>query len=318
LNSGFSKIVSSGTTPSGKKIKVVKPYLQTKKYKFNKKTIEYQIKYYEKIIDKFLSKLKKSLNENAWDGQWFERAITDDGKVLGSSKNEECRIDSIAQSWSIISNAGDKEKQVEAFLNAEKYLIDKKNKVLKLLTPSFDKSDLNPGYIRRYINGVRENGGQYTHGSLWLVWAATLLRYNDKAFEYYKMFSPIVHSNNRYEADKYMVEPYVIVADIYGEDNLIGKGGWTWYTGASAWFYKIGIENILGFKIKEGRISIKPCVQSDWNEFKIRYVYGEAIYNITVKRGKEEKFIFNGVEIPEKEIKLVDNRKINDIEVGFV
>ena len=269
-------------------------------------------------VEKILGELRKSLNNKAWNGEWFKRAITDSGKVLGSPKNEECRIDSIAQSWSIISNTVSADKQVAAFESVEKYLIDFENKVFKLLTPSFDKSNLNPGYIRRYINGVRENGGQYTHGSIWLVWAATILGYNDKAFEYYTMFNPINHSADMAEADKYMVEPYVIVADIYGENNLVGKGGWTWYTGASAWFYKIGIENILGLQIKDDRISIKPSVPSDWNEYKIRYVYGESVYNITVKKSTEDKFIFNGIEIPEKEIKLVDNGKINDVEVRYI
>ena len=268
-------------------------------------------------VEKILAELKKSLNNKAWNGEWFKRAITDSGKVIGSPKNEECKIDSIAQSWSVISNAVSKDKQIESFSSVEKYLIDYENKVFKLLTPSFDKSNLNPGYIRRYINGVRENGGQYTHGSIWLIWAATILGYSDKAFDYYTMFNPINHSNNKEEADKYMVEPYVIAADIYGEDNLVGKGGWTWYTGASTWFYKIGIENILGLKIRDGRISVKPCVPKDWNEYKIRYMYGESVYNITVKRATEDKFVFNGIEIPEKEIKLVDNGKINDIEVTF-
>lgn len=317
MNSGFRKIVQLGTGCFCQKIRGLRLEITNKKYKLNKRTIEFQVKYYNKWIENFLTRLKKALNEKAWDGKWFIRAITDDGKILGTNKNEECKIDSIAQSWSIISNAGDIEKQKEAFMNAEKYLIDNKNKILKLLTPSFDRSDLNPGYIRRYINGVRENGGQYTHGSLWLVWAAILLNYNDKAFEYYKMFNPIVHSKDKDDADKYMVEPYVIVADIYSEDNLQGKGGWTWYTGASAWFYKIGIENILGFKIENERISIKPNVPKTWNEYKIRYVFGNSIYNVYVKRNKIEKFMFNGREIPEKQIKLVDNGRINDIEIGF-
>lgn len=285
------------------------------KYKLNISTYELQIMLSYKLIIKIMKNFEKSINENAWDGKWFNRAITDEGKIIGTAKAEECKIDCIAQSWSIISKSVDKEKQQIAFASAEKYLVDKENKIIKLLTPSFDKGDLNPGYIRAYTNGVRENGGQYTHGSLWLVLAAVMLGYNDKAYDLYKMFIPINHSLDKNEADKYMVEPYVIVADIYGEGNLIERGGWTWYTGASAWFYKIGIEYILGIKIRNGKLSIKPCIPQEWNEYNVRYVYGNSIYNIVVRRKNEEHFYLNKIEIPEKEIKLIDNGKINDIEV---
>lgn len=287
-------------------------------YTLNSKTYEIQISLSYKLIVELMKNFRNCINEKAWDGEWFNRAYNDDGKIIGTSKGEECIIDCIAQSWSIISNSADKEKQRIAFESVEKYLVDKENKMVKLLTPSFDRSDLNPGYIRAYTNGVRENGGQYTHGSLWLVWAATMLGYKEKVHELYKMFIPINHSLDKDEADKYMVEPYVIVADIYGEENLIGRGGWTWYTGASAWFYKIGIEYILGMKIKEGRLSIKPCVPENWNEYKIRYVYGSAVYNIVVKRKKEKGFFLNGIEIPNGEIKLIDNGRINDVEVHFL
>ena len=289
-----------------------------KRYKLNQETFNNQLKLFFKIINKLLLNFRKNLNTKAWDGEWFHRAITDEGKILGTSKNQECKIDCIAQSWSIISNAVSKDKQVIAFESAEKHLIDFENKIIKLLTPSFDKSSLNPGYIRQYVNGVRENGGQYTHGSLWMVWAAVLLGYREKAFEYYKMFIPINHSLDKIEADKYMVEPYVIAADIYGEGNLIGKGGWTWYTGASAWFYKIGIEYILGLKIRDDRLSVMPCVPQEWNEYKIRYLYGNTVYNVMIRRADTERFLLNGIEIPEKEIKLVDNGKINDVEVDFM
>lgn len=299
------------------KILKVRELSENSKFYINNKTYCYQQKFVLSLIELILVELRKNLEQKAWDGEWFIRAINDEGKILGTSKNTECRIDSIAQSWSVISNAVSLKKQVQAFENVEKYLIDKESKILKLLTPAFDKSDINPGYIREYINGIRENGGQYTHGALWFVWAATILGYNDKAFEYYKMFNPINHALSKIEADIYKVEPFVIAADIYGEKNLLGRGGWTWYTGASAWLYRIGIENILGLKIQNDKLSIKPCVPNNWNDYKIRYIYGESIYNIEVKRSETDKFILNGIEIEEKEIKLVDNGKINDIVVYF-
>ncbi len=173
----------------------------------------------------------------------------DDGKVLGSRENTECKIDSIAQSWSVISNAGDDYKRQKAMENVEKYLIDKEAGVIKLLDPPFEKGDLEPGYIKAYLPGVRENGGQYTHSAIWTVIAFAELNQNLRANKYYKMINPIEHSNSKEKAEIYKVEPYVIVADVYGASNLIGQGGWTWYTGSASWFYKAGIENILGLKI---------------------------------------------------------------------
>ncbi|MDE5830487.1 MAG: hypothetical protein K2H53_02115 [Clostridia bacterium] len=199
-------------------------------------------------------KLKIALNTKGWDGAWFKRAFTDDGKVLGSSKNTECRIDSIAQSWSAISKAGDSYKIKKAMESLERYLIDKESGIIKLLDPPFEKSDLEPGYIKSYLPGVRENGGQYTHSAIWAVIAFTLLNLNKQAINYYKMINPIEHSNSKEKAEIYKVEPYVIVADVYGASNLLGQGGWTWYTGSSSWFYKAGIEYILGLKIRKRSI----------------------------------------------------------------
>lgn len=195
--------------------------------------------------------LKVALNDNGWDGNWFKRAFTDDGKILGSHKNEECRIDSIAQSWAVISNAGDKDKVVLAMQNLEKYLMDKETGIIKLLDPPFENSDLEPGYIKAYLPGVRENGGQYTHAAIWAIIAFAILGMNDKALSSYKMINPIEHSNSEDKAEKYKVEPYVIAADVYGASNLLGRGGWTWYTGSSGWFYKAGIEYILGLKVEK-------------------------------------------------------------------
>ena len=195
---------------------------------------------YEKIKEN----LKRALNTNGWDGRWYKRAFMDDGNTLGSMENEECRIDSIAQSWSVISNAGDNDKKYISMESLENHLIDRENGIIKLLDPPFEKGKLEPGYIKAYLPGVRENGGQYTHAAIWVIIAEALLGFGDKATELYRMVNPIEHARTKETCNKYKVEPYVIPADIYGCNNLAGRGGWTWYTGSSSWYYKAGIEYI--------------------------------------------------------------------------
>ena len=274
------------------------------------------IEKYEKVKEN----LKKSLNEKGWDGRWFKRAFTDDGESIGSIENEECRIDSISQSWGVISGTAENVKQYTSMENLENYLIDRENGLIKLLDPPFDKSKIEPGYIKAYLPGVRENGGQYTHAAMWAISAFAKLGFGDKAVEYYTMINPIEHSKTLDAAKKYKVEPYVIAADIYEAKGLEGRGGWTWYTGSSSWFCKVGLEDILGLNIKNGVLRIKPCISKDWKEYSIRYKYGNTIYNIKVKNpnGKNigvEKFILNGKEILDKEIKLIDDESINEIEI---
>ena len=274
------------------------------------------------LVDQYkdiLNMLKKSLNKEGWDGRWYRRAYTDGGEVLGSTKNEECRIDSIAQSWAVISNAGDNDKKYIAMEALEKYLINKEIGIIKLLDPPFEKGDLNPGYIKSYLPGVRENGGQYTHSAIWVIIAFAKLKLENKASEYFNMINPIEHSNTKDRADRYKIEPYVIPADIYGSQNLLGRGGWSWYTGSASWYYICGIEYILGLKIENGKLTINPCIPTDWREYFIQYKYGESIYNIKIKNiyqtNKMQKIICNSEEIKEKEIKLIDNNRINEIEI---
>ncbi|MBO5478240.1 MAG: hypothetical protein J6A04_00690 [Clostridia bacterium] len=270
--------------------------------------------------EKLQHELKRNLNNQGWDGRWFRRAYTDDGNILGSIQNEECKIDSIAQTWSVISGAGDNDKKYISMESLENYLVDKQNGIIKLLDPAFEKSSLEPGYIKAYLPGVRENGGQYTHAAIWTIIAEAILGFGDKATEYFRMINPIEHARTKEAMARYKVEPYVVAADVYGVGNLAGRGGWTWYTGSSSWLYKAGIEYILGLKIMEGVLSINPAISSEWKEYSIRYEYKTSIYNIKVKNpnGKNtgvDKFIVNGEEIPEKKIKLIDNGKINEIEI---
>ena len=203
----------------------------------------------------------------------------------------------------------------------ENHLIDTENGIIKLLDPPFDKTKLEPGYIKSYLPGVRENGGQYTHAAIWVIIAYTILGLGDKAVDYYRLINPIEHARTKETATKYKVEPYVIPADIYGANNLKGRGGWTWYTGSSSWFCKCGLENILGLKVQDGILKIEPCISSKWEEYSIRYRFKTNIYNIKVKNtngrctGENQTFYLNGKEIKEKQIKLEDNNETVEIEI---
>ena len=265
---------------------------------------------------KIMHDLKSALNSNGWDGRWFRRAFTDNGDILGSIQNDECRIDGISQSWSVISNAGDNDKKYIAMSSLENYLVDKENGLIKLLDPPFEHGNLNPGYIQNYLPGTRENGGQYTHGAVWAIIAETLLGNAEKAMELYKMINPIEHSKTYELMQKYKVEPYVICADIYGKGNLAGRGGWTWYTGSSSWYFNAGIEYILGMKIENGNITIKPSIPKEWKEYKIKYNYKDTIYNITVRNFSEKntvddssKIYLNNKEQISKQIPLEENSR---------
>ncbi len=271
-------------------------------------------------LNKIKLGLKKNLNSNAWDGRWFKRAFCDDGAVLGTIENEECKIDSIAQSWSVISNAGDNDKKYISMESLENYLIDRENGIIKLLDPPFEKSKLEPGYIKAYLPGVRENGGQYTHAAVWTIIAETMLGFGDKALELYRMINPIEHARTKDAVNKYKVEPYVIAADIYGAKNLAGRGGWTWYTGSSSWYYIAGIEYILGLKVKKGMLTVNPCIPKDWKEYSIRYRFGNSLYKIKVRNDNSkstgvEKVLLNGNEVESKAVKLVQNGGVYDIDI---
>ena len=270
---------------------------------------------YREIMDR----LRNYLNNNGWDGRWYKRAFADNGDVYGSMENEECKIDSIAQSWSVISGVGEENKKISAMESLEKHLVDTENGIIKLLDPPFYKGKLEPGYIKAYLPGVRENGGQYTHAAIWAIIAEAMLGKGDKAVELYRMITPIEHSRTKEAANKYKVEPYVIAADVYSYQNLAGCGGWTWYTGSSSWYYLAGIQYLLGLNINHNIMTIRPCIPKEWEEYSIRFKFGESIYNIKVKNPNRkntgvERVILDGTEI-EKEIKLDGSGKIFNIEV---
>ena len=216
--------------------------------------------------------------------------------------------------------AGDNDKKYISMQSLENHLVDKENGIIKLLDPPFDKSDLEPGYIKAYVPGTRENGGQYTHGAIWAIIALSLLGFGNKAVEWYRMINPIEHSRTKDASKKYKVERYVIAADIAGQRNLAGRGGWTWYTGSSSWMYEAGIKYLLGLRIENNVLHMEPCIPNDWKEYSIKYQYGNSRYHIRVsnqngKCSSINSFKVNGEEIPEKQIVLNKNGGVYNIEV---
>lgn len=228
-------------------------------------------------------KLKTALEENAWDGDWYIRAYFDDGTPLGSARNDECRIDSIAQSWGVISGVADKQRAVRAMAAVEAHLIRRGDGLVLLFAPPFDHGTHDPGYIKGYVPGVRENGGQYTHAALWTLIAYARLGEGDRAGELFSLLNPINHALTRAGLHKYRVEPYVAAGDIYALPPHTGRGGWTWYTGSAAWMYRAGLESILGFQLQGDRLRIDPCIPRDWREFEIICRHGTARYRIKVE-----------------------------------
>jgi cellobiose phosphorylase len=241
----------------------------------------------EKISDykQNINFIKENLEKYAWDGKWYRRAYFDNGTPLGSEQNDECKIDSLAQTWSIISGGGDDERKKEAMDSLEKYLVKEEEKIVLLLTPAFDNSTLEPGYIKGYVPGVRENGAQYTHAAIWAIIAMAKLGDGDKAGKLFNIINPINHSTNKKESEIYKVEPYVIAADVYNKEPYVGRGGWTWYTGAAGWMFRAGVESILGLKMK-GNVgfTIEPVIPSEWNEFEMTFKHDDSEYSIKVKR----------------------------------
>jgi cyclic beta-1,2-glucan synthetase len=242
----------------------------------------YQMTERSQRYGRHLEKLRKGL-ERAWDGDWYRRAYFDDGTPLGSAQNDECRIDSIAQTWAVISGVAESHRAARAMAAVNEYLIRRGDGLISLFTPPFDKSKLDPGYIKGYVPGVRENGGQYTHAALWTVIAFAMLGDGDLAGELFALLNPINHSSTRAGLHKYKVEPYVAMADVYAVPPHTGRGGWTWYTGSAGWMYRSVIEYILGFKLAGDRLRIDPCIPRGWRDFEITYRRGGTTYRIKVE-----------------------------------
>jgi cyclic beta-1,2-glucan synthetase len=269
---------------------------------------------------KYLENLRKALEEKGWDGDWYRRAYFDDGTPLGSARNEECRIDSIAQSWSVISGASDPYRMGRAMAAVEEYLIRRGDGLVILFTPPFDKGNLDPGYIKGYVPGVRENGGQYTHAAIWTIIAYSILGDGERAGELFALLNPINHSSTRAGLHKYKVEPYVAVGDVYAVPPHNGRGGWTWYTGSAGWMYRAGLESILGFKLQHDRLEINPCVPRWWRDFEITYRRGRAVYRIKVENplGVSRGVVVvevDGTEQTGNAINLIDDEKTHNVRI---
>ena len=227
--------------------------------------------------------LKASLEQHGWDGDWYRRAYFDDGAPLGSVANNECRIDSIAQSWAVISEAAEPARAARAMAAVDKFLVRRDEKLVLLFTPPFVSPAQNPGYVNDYPAGIRENGGQYTHGAIWSVLAVAMQGDGDKAHELMSILNPIHHSDSSTEIHRYKVEPYVVSADIYSEPPLVGRGGWTWYTGSAGWMYNVGLEWLLGFRVRGEHLVLDPCIPHEWPGFEIVFRHRSSRYEISVK-----------------------------------
>ena len=222
-------------------------------------------------------KLKVTLNEKGWDGAWYLRAFYDDGTPIGSSLTEECKIDAISQAWSIFSGVASDERGKQSLQAVEQHLISEEGRFIRLLTPPFDKTEKDPGYIKGYIPGVRENGGQYTHAALWTVKAFAALGMGEKAVHYLNMINPINHALDKASADCYKVEPYVVAADVYAEDPLTGQGGWTWYTGSAGWMYRVALESILGVQFSGDSLLLNPAISENWEGFTVELLLDDQV-----------------------------------------
>ena len=276
---------------------------------------------FSKQCESEVDRLRRSIEEHGWDGEWYLRAFFDDGTPLGSAESPECQIDSIAQSWSVLSGAGDAGHSRMAMEAVDKYLVRRDDALIQLLDPPFDKSDLNPGYIKGYVPGVRENGGQYTHGAIWAAMAFAALGDSRRAWELLSMINPVNHGNSAEGIEKYKVEPYVVAADVYAVPPHTGRGGWTWYTGSAAWMYRLIVESLLGLKLEADKLSFAPCLPAHWDGFTVHYRFRETIYHIRVMQKKQsgEKeavtVTVDGVAQPGKVITLVDDGQEHAVEV---
>jgi cyclic beta-1,2-glucan synthetase len=267
------------------------------------------------------SLLKGSLEDEAWDGDWYLRAYFDDGTPLGSAAGDACRIDSIAQSWGVISGAAEPARARRAMASVEEHLVREGDGLVVLLTPPFDHTLLEPGYIKGYLPGVRENGGQYTHAAAWTVIAFATLGDGDKAAALFSILNPINHTRTRAGLDRYKVEPYVVAGDVYAEPPHVGRGGWTWYTGSAGWMYRAGLESILGFRLRGVRLVVDPCIPRAWPGFSIAFRYRSARYDIRVENPRGVARGVSTVEVdgaslpPNGGIPLADDQNIHQVRI---
>jgi cellobiose phosphorylase len=265
------------------------------------------------------SRLRGNIEEHCWDGEWYLRAFFDDGTAIGSAANSECRIDSISQSWSILSGAGTTQRTETARESVYRHLVRAKSRLILLLDPPFDKTHLEPGYIKGYVPGVRENGGQYTHSAIWTVMAAAARGDRKRAWDLFSLINPVAHGATPKDIETYRVEPYVVAADVYGVEPHVGRGGWSWYTGSAGWMYRLILESLLGLHLEVDTLKFSPCLPEDWTQIKIRYRYRGTHYGITVRNcgagSLIKRILQDGVESSNDFVALVDDGQDHQVEV---
>jgi len=264
--------------------------------------------------------VQENIERHAWDGQWYLRAFFDSGAPLGSQANQECQIDSLPQSWSVLSGAGNPSRSRQALESVDARLVRRDAGLIQVLDPPFDRSPLNPGYIKGYIPGVRENGGQYTHGAVWTAMAFALLGEGERAWELFTLLNPVHHGGTPEQIAIYKVEPYVVAADVYAVAPHEGRGGWTWYTGSAGWMYRLLVESLLGVHLEGDRLRLSPLLPKAWESFKIHYRYRQTVYHITfTRRGGDDthapRLVLDGEELSGETLPLRDDRQEHAVEV---
>jgi cyclic beta-1,2-glucan synthetase len=271
------------------------------------------------------AKLRLNIEENAWDGEWYRRAYFDSGEPLGSALNPECKIDALPQSWAVLSGAAPQDRSTVAMNSVERFLVRRNDGLVQVLQPPFDKSSLDPGYIKGYVPGVRENGGQYTHAAVWTAMAFAAMGDARRAWDVFRLINPVSHAGTPEGIARYRVEPYVVAADVYAVAPHTGRGGWTWYTGSAGWMYRLITESLLGLRLAvdaQGVASLRftPCLPSEWSGFKIHYRYRETLYHIEVRNGggaTVKRVAVDGQDRPDHLVQLVDDRREHHAEVDL-
>jgi cyclic beta-1,2-glucan synthetase len=263
--------------------------------------------------------LRRNIEQHGWDGLWYRRAYFDDGTPLGSAVNPECRIDSIAQSWSVLSGAGIGERPQLAMAALDEHLVKRDAGLIALLEPPFDHSALNPGYIKGYVPGVRENGGQYTHAAIWATMAFAVLGDRERAWELLAMINPVRHAQTAHAVAVYKTEPYVVAADVYALPPHAGRGGWSWYTGSAGWLYRLILETLLGVTLEQDRLRLAPRIPADWTTYAVDYQYRNTTYHITVVQSGvpegDSTLTVDGVAQADPVITLVDDGAHHAVEM---
>jgi cellobiose phosphorylase len=272
-------------------------------------------------------RLREGIARHAWDGQWYRRAWFDDGTPLGSETGSECRIDSVAQSWAVLSGIDDGGRPRAAMDAVDRHLVARSEGLVALLDPPFDRSSLDPGYIKGYVPGVRENGGQYTHAAIWAAMAFAALGDATRAEELLAMINPVNRGSSPEAIARYKVEPYVVAADVYSRAPHVGRGGWTWYTGSAGWMYRLILESLLGFDVRGGTLTFSPCLPASWPHAALSYRYKETIYRVEITRegpgptdtahDRSVRIVVDGVEQASRRVALVDDHREHLVRVAI-